>query len=293
MDISMRADIKRSSKITYSSAVSKYLDFCQGLGVQHERRNLTEKQLCKLCWLYCHDCKETGLASWVSAISDYHMRQGWAPLPRGLRYARTRKAIKNIFGQVDLRAPAVPISKAQLLLIRDRLDLSNLKHAMFWLGCLLGFQALLRASEFCGGSLRWKHVKQITGGVRLCVPYSKTKLTPHLVSVVTDGGDFCVLQAIMLVLRLQGKVQQTGAVVRLSYDQFNAMLKRFYAEAVGDPLGISSHSLRRGGASSLVFSGVSEPAIMALGRWTSQAWREYIDLSAVQQLAASHALLHA
>ena len=31
MDISMRADIKRKTKITYSSAVSKYLDFCQGL----------------------------------------------------------------------------------------------------------------------------------------------------------------------------------------------------------------------------------------------------------------------
>ena len=186
----MRADIKRKTKITYSSAVSKYLDFCQGLGVQHEQHNLTEKQMCKLCWLYCHDCKETRLASWVSAISDYHMRQGWAPLPRGLRYARTRKAIKNIFGQVDLRAPAVPISKAQLLLIRDQLDLSDLKHAMFWLGC------------------------------------------------------FCVLQAIMLVLQLQGKVQQTDAVIRLSYDQFNTMLKSFYAKA-GDPLGISSHSLRR------------------------------------------------
>lgn len=125
------------------------------------------------------------------------------------------------------------------------------------------------------------------------MPYSKTKLTPHLVSVATVGGDFCILQAIMLVLRLQNKVQQKGAVVGLSYDQFNTMLKQFYAKAVGDPIGISSHSLRRGGASSLVFSGVSEPAIMALGRWTSQAWREYIDLSAVQQLAASRALLHA
>ena len=200
------------------------------------------------------------------------------PLPRGVRYKRTRTAVKNIFGQVDLSAPAVPISKDQLLMIQAQLDLSDLKHAMF---C---FHALLRASEFCGGSLRWEHVTQITGGVRFCVPYSKTKLTPHLVSVTTDGGDFCVLRAIMLVIQLQDKVQQSGAVVALSYDQFNT---------IGDPLGISSHSLRRGGASSLVFSGVSEPAIMALGRWTSQAWKEYIDLFAVQQLAASRALLHA
>ena len=40
----------------YSSAVKKYLDWRQALGIQPVDR-LSEKQLCKLCWLFVHDRK--------------------------------------------------------------------------------------------------------------------------------------------------------------------------------------------------------------------------------------------
>ena len=40
----------------------------------------------------------------------------------------------------------------------------------------------------------------------------------------------------------------------------------------------------------MVVAGVPEEVIMRHGRWTSRAWREYIDLTAAQQLAATRAL---
>lgn len=253
---------------------------------------LTEKKLCALCWMFCHDCKVTGLASWLSAIEDYHSRNGLPKLPRGKRFERNQKAIKNVYGQVDVRAPAVPISKAQLLRIREHLDFSDINHAMFWLGCLFGFQALLRASEFCDGALKWSHLSVITGGMRVCVPYSKTKLTPHLVSCATASDpDFCIVQATTQVLLLQNNHNQNAPVITLSYNKFNAMLKHYYDLAIGDNLGISSHSLRRGGTTTLVWQGVPDATIMAHGRWSSSAWKDYIDLSAVQQLVAARALL--
>ena len=157
------------------------------------------------------------------------------------------------------------------------------------MGCLLGFQALLRASEFCGGALGWCHVEVITGGLRLCVPYSKTKRTPHLVSVATGSDENFDLTTALCGL-LEMRRHSTDGVVSMSYDKFNSMLQDFYLRAVGDNVGVSSHGLRRGGASTLVYQGVPEEAIMALGRWTSKAWKEYVDLSALHQLAASLAL---
>lgn len=287
----MRLDLKPATFDTYSSAVKKYVSLRQKLGIPLPG-DLTEKKLCTLCWLFCHDCKSTGLASWLSAIEDYHSRNGLPKLPRGKRFERNRKAIKNVYGQVDIRAPAVPISKAQLLRIRSHLDFDNITHAMFWLGCLLGFQGLLRASEFCNGALRWTHLSVISGGVRICVPYSKTKLTPHLVSCATaNDPDFCIVQAAIQVLALQNNPDRNKPVVALSYNKFNDMLKQFYELAIGNNLGISSHSLRRGGTTTLVWQGVPDTTIMAHGRWSSSAWKDYIDLSAVQQLVAARALL--
>ena len=289
MDLGLKADILASTASTYKSSVGLYLRWRDAFGVGD--RPITEKLLCKLCWLFCHDHKSTGLSAWLSAIEDHHARQGWPPLPRGKRYKRTQRSIANIFGQIDFRAPAVPLCKKDLLRIRSALDLSRLDHAMFWLGCLLGFQALLRASEFCGGQLKWHQVTPISGGLRLCVNWSKTKRSPHLVTVAEDGGDFCIVQAFLQVLRLK-PAQNKEPVITLSYSQFNTMLKRFYEEAVGDPLGISSHSLRRGGTTALVWQGIPDSVIMPHGRWTSSAWRDYIDLSATQQLVAARALLH-
>ena len=100
----MRADLKAGTKSAYSSAVSKYLRFCDGLRIRHSRNPITERQLCMLCWLYCHGAKSTGLATWLSAVEDWHKRQGFPPLPRGERYLRTCRSIRNIFGLIDVRA---------------------------------------------------------------------------------------------------------------------------------------------------------------------------------------------
>ena len=119
--------------------------------MENNGANITERQLCMLCWLFCQGCKHTGLDSWISAIADYHEKHDFPQLPRGKYYQRTKKSLTNIFGQIDVRAPAVPVSERQLLAIALLLDPEDAGHAEFWLGCLLGYQGLLRASEFCSG----------------------------------------------------------------------------------------------------------------------------------------------
>jgi len=110
-------DLREGSSVTYSSAIKKYHFFCRGLGVEDNGKHITERQLCLLCWLFCQNCKHTGLDSWISAIADYHEKHNFPQLPRGKYYQRTKKSLANIFGQIDVRAPAVPISERQLLAI--------------------------------------------------------------------------------------------------------------------------------------------------------------------------------
>ena len=110
------------------------------------------------------------------------------------------------------------------------------------------------------------------------------------ISVGRRSDRLDIFSAVERVLLLNGARDPSDPVVSLSYDQFNSMLKHFYTLAFGTCLGISSHSLRRGGTSAMVAAGVPEEVIMRQGRWGSRAWREYIDLTAAQQLAATRAL---
>jgi integrase len=283
-------DHRENTSITYSSAIRKYHFFCRGLGVEQGGKHITERQLCEMCWLFCHSCKHTGLDSWVSAIADYHEKHNFPKLPRGKYYQRTKKSLANVFGQIDVRAPAVPISERQLLAIALLLDPNDIDHAEFWLACLMGFQGLLRASEFCDGALSWANLRAIQHGMRITIPFSKTKLTPTAISVGSRTDRLNIFTAVADVLRLKPAADPSEPVISLSYSQFNGMLKRFYEQAFGTCLGISSHSLRRGGTSAMVAAGVPEEIIMRQGRWSSRAWREYIDLTAAQQLAATRAL---
>lgn len=282
-------DHREGTSVTYCSAVRKYLFFCRGLGVER-LQDVTERQLCMMCWLFCQGCKETSLDSWISAIADHHERNNLPQLPRGRYFRRTRASLHNIFGQIDVRAPAVPVSARQLTAILLLLDPNDLQHAEFWLGCLLGFQGLLRASEFCAGALTWSQLREIHNGMRITVPFSKTKLTPTSIAVGSRLDCLDIFRAAQDVLRLQGSPKPEGPVISLSYDRFNSMLKGFYKLAFGTCLGISSHSLRRGGTTALVAAGVPEEVIQLQGRWSSRAWRDYIDLTDAQQLAATSAL---
>ena len=180
----LRLDIRSGTARSYGSAIRKYLFFCWGLGIYLDHQPITEEQLCSMCWFYCPSNKHTGLSTWISAIADYHKREQYPELPRHKLYDRTR-SLANIFGQIDVRAPAVPISEQQLLCMLALLDPNDPVHAEFWLGCLLGYQALLRGSEFCSGALEWKDIKQLAKGLQITVPFSKTHRTPVAVGCLS------------------------------------------------------------------------------------------------------------
>ena len=105
------------------------------------------------------------------------------------------------------------------------------------------------------------------------------------IALVNRSDALCPVMALTRLLLTLGDYTADTPLFPNSYNQFNSELKRRCVIAGINKEGISTHSLRRGGATALFASGVPEAAIMAHGRWTSLAYRRYIDFdSQLQQL---------
>ena len=292
------AAARASTRRTYSAHARKFIKFCEWLHVE-PYAPLAERDLCRLCLLFCHGCKVTGLDSWLSGIQRFALDNALPPLPRNAFFKRFRKSLNNIFGQVDVRAPAVPLTEAHLRRIYNALDKTSVVHMEFWVGCLLGFQALLRANEFCAGRLRLEHLRVTPTGIHVSVPFSKRDLTPTALVLVRRRDALCPVAAIVGLLSLRGPVTASTALLNQTYNSFNSMLQRFCSQTGFTTPGVSSHSLRRGGATALFHAGVPPPLIMAHGRWKSMTWLDYMEFDFEHQhvptsmlLARSHGNIH-
>jgi integrase len=248
------------------------------------------------CWLFVHDRKITGLDSWLSGVAAFAKSLNLPPLPRNALFKDVRAGLANIVGQVDTRAPAATITEIDLALLRDTLDLSAPHDLEFWVGCLLGFQGLLRASEFCGGGLAFGHLVFHGKGVQISIPFSKTTLTPATIALVRRDDPLCPWRALRLLastLQSQGPLSKRTPLVKMSYNAFNSMLKKHCAAINIKNPGISTHTLRRSGATQLFKAGVPGPTIMAHGRWRSMSWLQYVEFDFEQQQLPTALLLRA
>ena len=190
--------------------------------------------------------------------------------------------------QLDVVSPAVGLTVHDLLRLRAGLNFKKPADVR-WCQTLLGFQGLLRASEIL--RLLGKDFRFMSRGIQVVVPYSKTDITATPVGMVTRGDPLCPVAAATL-FRLMGGVGPKTKLFEQSYNSFNSELKRRCGKAGINPLGISTHSLRRGGCTALFYAGVPVESIMAHGRWSSSAWRKYIDFNVrLQQLPTRMLLL--
>lgn len=244
-----------------------------------------------LCWLFCHGCVVQSLPTFLSAIEDFCRRHSLPVLPRGPGFKRALKGLRNIFEQVDIEAPAVGLTERNLLVLRECLDFSDLQEVRFWCQVLLGFQGLLRADEFL--RLRAGDLRFMPWGIQVVIPFSKTNLTPTPVGLVTRGDLLCPVAAFATLFELMKGTEASTPLFPHSYSKFNSELQRRCKQAGLPAEGISTHSLRRGGCTALFYAGVPAEAIMAHGRWSSAAWRKYIDFDVrLQQLPTRLLLLH-
>ena len=265
-----------------------FTTFCDLLGF--DSLSLSENQLCKVCWLYCHSRSVSTLDSWLSGVAK-SLKDLEAPeLPRHDVFRDNKKGLKAIFGPVDGRQPATPITEDDLRALRRSLRRGEFSQDSFWLCSLLGFQGLLRAGEIADGRLRLSDITLNTDSLTIKVPFSKANPSPVNVVVATRDDELCPVQAYRQLLRSMPDSAH-GKICAKTYNAFNSEFKRRFSYAGVIKPNLSSHSMRRGGATAMFAAGVPTLTIMSHGRWASDAWKQYVEHGPVLQLRATQ-LLH-
>ncbi len=193
---------------------------------------------------------------------------------------RTMKGIKNALGAPPRKA--APIVPGDLIKINDYFSSKTPKKLIHYRDNALmhiGFYGALRVSELL--SIRFEHLKFTPNGVEILLPRSKTDQAGNG-KVCAIPGFVTITCPVKLLLIWLEKAQITeGYVFRafltgrdiigenhLMKTEFHGNLKRLIRNAeIGDPSDYSTHSLRRGFATSATNMGASLIDIMRHGRW--------------------------
>ena len=197
---------------------------------------------------------------------------------------------------------------ADLTAIGRLLDDRYFEHARDWCALLMAFFGLLRISEYMDAGLRVRHVRLTAAGLDVTVYKSKTAAAPHTISVSARSDSLCPERAFrryadfLSRLGLSSKPDDAlflhrfdnQAVVPMTSAQFIERLRSYIRSAFPnrDVSLYAGHSLRRGGATTLILAGVPAAVIKAHGRWASDTYERYYDDAHSQEvrLAATRAL---
>ena len=253
--------------------------------------------------------KHTTIAGHLSAVRSHHLALGYHDPTSHARVRGMLKGLKRMQGAMESKRP---VTKEMLLHIRSNLDLESTNHIYLWAALLTGYMFLLRASEYLGEAVeiwdeakvlrrrdvRWKrkgrYVEDFTVAeeVQITIRASKTDQYKEGArrSLTVSGRTLCVVQALQALYKATPRMvdsaplfssQGCGMITR----GFISEVLKSAAKDLGYPTtGLSSHSLRGGGATALWNAGRSAEEICYLGRWKSDSWKIYTHMTA-QRLA--------
>ena len=205
------------------------------------------------------------------------------------------RGIRRLQGDRFRRPRRLPITYQHLLLISHRVSLqrySAFESLMLRSACALAFFGLLRCSEYTSPRRRSFDadatllVQDISFNTMFTLMYVRIKAsktdpfrTGCTIRVAAVGGNMCPVHLLHSYLRCHPTgsgplfLWRTGHF--LIRDDMVLLLRRCFPNTIN----FNTHSFRIGGASAAASAGVSDSHIQILGRWSSDAYRRYINAS--------------
>ena len=117
-----QAAYKVGTRAAYRSARRLFDYFCQLLHIDPEGA-VTEFELCAMCWMFCHSRSVNSLGGWLTGVAKHRASAGLSDLPRNEFFKQHKRGLFAIFGPVDIKVPATPLTEADLRKLRASLDL--------------------------------------------------------------------------------------------------------------------------------------------------------------------------
>ena len=191
------------------------------------------------------------------------------------------------------RGKSVGLFPKDLLEIFKKLDVNDFNHLVFWSALCLAFRSLLRSSNYCSSrhTLNVNDVRFCDQGIVLKIRSSKTNQFNEFVSeipIYANARSFlCPVSWLLEMLRLRKPRKEEplfmlfskGVWRPMTANWFNRMLKRFCTLPK-----VSSHSLRRGGATYMLQNNYKLAEVKQRGMWKSSCVYEYLSLPTNQAM---------
>ena len=218
----------------------------------------------------------------ITALRLFHTSQGFIDPTAHPLVSKRLQGIQKTHGRPRVQAPALRLEQLQQAIefLGSSDDLTSARDQ-----CLLslGFYGALRGSELI--MIHVEHVEFLDKGLRICIPRSKTDRINDGQQVFLPTLGSCNRTCPISLTRqwLEESAIQTGPlfpskkqgqgdrIVPISKSGLNRLLKSVARECGWvQPQAYSSHSLRRGLATSASAAGASVRSIMKQGRWQSE-----------------------
>ena len=298
--LALGSSIESSTAATYNSHLQSYLSFCKA----HRFPITPTPDTLSFYIVYMASfIKPASVSAYLSGICNNlepHFPEVRASR-RSPLVSRTLAGIKKLRGNL---APSRkhPLSRDDLSQLIAAFPLDEFDNCLFVSMLLTGFFGLMRLGELTVPDVpsRRSFKKQIR---RLSLKISPSRFSFHLPYHKADRfyeGNTIIIDAIPS--SALNPLTPMLAYIRLRDCKF-PLRPSLWLLANGQPptyswfvhrlqsvLGsnFAGHSLRSGGATDLALSGVSDDAIQAMGRWSSDTWRIYIR----EHPVLLHALIH-
>jgi hypothetical protein len=229
---------------------------------------------------------------------------GGGPLPRGPKFLRFLRGLNRLLGPADEVVRARALGWDELELILASLDRSVPSEVGFGAQLVVAFSLCLRTEDHTDGRLLWGDVfPQDDGSVEFLLPPGKSVRRFRRVAIAARSGltnamSWLAWLAEALPAHAKGsdcsvfvsfKAGKNGVqhFSPLSRSKFIARFKLAVQRVLGySPALYSGYSLRRGGVTELLLSGVPAPMVKAHVGWApdSDAIFSYYDHSGSLQL---------
>ena len=294
-----------ATKKKYDRCIKSYIQFCKYANINPTP--ISEHILILFATDLAPKVAHSNISCHIAAIKYFaHVNGFYLDLAPFDRLYRLLRGIKRSQGSKFRKPPRVPITPPLLLSMGRNLWNSSYKFEdkiMLWAAMLTAFYGFLRVSEYTSPrtlvfdpetTLCYQDIT-LTSPSSFQLHLKASKTDPFRVGVTitihANSSPLCPLRAIRPYLsRRQQKpgplfMWQDGRY--LTRSGLAAVLARIKPPGTQN---MSSHSFRIGAASTAAAAGHPRWLIQALGRWTSNCFREYIRIPKTTLAAVSKSL---
>ena len=292
-DVLLSRSLTPNTFRTYRTGINHYLRFCQRFGIPP--LPLVEGMIENFCVSLQHRVAYKSIKVYLCGVQLFStISGGHVKIEHMQRLEYVLSGIRRVQGNRFTRPLRTPITWALLKTICRYIVCTELPfdRDMLLSAVLVAFFGLLRVSEYVSPSPSVADSDSLSAGdvsidwsrrVALIIYIKKSKTDPFRLGVTVRVS--CVDHPLCPVPALQRfsarRGHRDGPLFVFANGSFLTRVRVLDLLTRSLPLvpNVNTHSFRRGGASALANAGVPGHVIQIMGRWRSDAYTQYLQLS--------------